>query len=163
MDSEELYQKLLDASFRYLAIRPRSEKEFNEYIDTKMVRYQSADSEVKNKVASRMRELGYIDDYKFAAWWVDQRTRVTPRGRILISYELRAKGVDREVIDQVLSQNTEQPSEMEAAKSLLTKKMSVLTGLPPKVRKEKIYRLLLARGFSAGVVRSIVDEELKKD
>ncbi len=47
-------------------------------------------------------ELDLLDDQKFARWWVEQRLRFRPKGNRALTAELLAKGIDREIISQVL-------------------------------------------------------------
>ena len=51
---------------------------------------------------ARLTELGMLDDEAFAQAWVESRDRARPRGERAIREELRVKGVDRAVIDEVL-------------------------------------------------------------
>ena len=88
-------------------------------------------------------ELDLIDDKKFAAWWVDQRVRLNPRGNIALKAELMQKGIDREIIASVLLTKDQ---EIDLAQKLLAKK---------NLDKPRAQRLLLSRGFSSDIVYSL--------
>ena len=44
---------------------------------------------------------GLLDDHKFARAWVEDRKRVSPRGRRMLRYELLGRGIDPESVDIV--------------------------------------------------------------
>jgi len=91
------YQRGLNAAFRYLGYRPRSEAEVRE-------RLLKRDflPEVVEEVTGRLKELGIVDDVAFARFWVENRESFRPRGRRLTGLELRRMGVGKEVIQQAV-------------------------------------------------------------
>jgi regulatory protein len=81
---------------RYLATRPRSRHELE-----RRLRRNGATDEVVGQVLDRLAELGLADDLAFARWWQDQRDRHAPRGRRLLTAELRQRGVGGDVLDEL--------------------------------------------------------------
>ena len=49
--------------------------------------------------------LGYVDDEAFARHWVEQRDRHAPRGRALLSAELRRLGVAPDAADAAIDRD----------------------------------------------------------
>ncbi|MDP1721878.1 MAG: regulatory protein RecX [Candidatus Gottesmanbacteria bacterium] len=153
---EDLYQKLLDASFHFVSFRPRSEKEMRAYLAKKLSRLSvipARDARIQfpilDRVIARLRELDYVNDEKFAAWWVDQRQSHKPKGNRLILQELKAKGVAVEI---------KQPDEVGLARQALAKKLERWQTLPKIEQKKKIYGFLGRRGFDADTIRRVIDE-----
>lgn len=135
MDSEQ-YEKSMNAAIRFLSYRPRSKKEIVDFLKKK-----KAEVEIREKVIERLTEFGYIDDEKFAAWWIEQRSTFRPKGKKLLELELRAKGVNVEThVDEV-----------ELAKRAIEKKRH-------SWEKEKLYNFLFRRGFSSSVIDDILRE-----
>ena len=124
-------KKQLNKAVHLLSFRPRSAAELKQ-------RGLAA-------AIPKLIELDLIDDKKFAAWWVDQRVRLNPRGNIALKAELMQKGIDREIIASVLLTKDQ---EIDLAQKLLAKK---------NLDKPRAQRLLLSRGFSAEVVYRLVD------
>jgi regulatory protein len=79
-------------------------------------RFPALTPEVLDKVLTRLQELGYLDDAKFAEFWVENRASFAPRGKLLIKQELAKKGVTREVIQEALEKHL--PTENEQGESL---------------------------------------------
>ena len=150
-DSEE-YQWLLNASFRFLSFRPRSEKEIRDFL-------QKKHPSLVTKVTERLQELGYVDDTKFVAWWIEQRQGRKPKGMQLIIRELLSKGIDRNTIEQVLY--SEMGDQKELAKKAISRKLDTLKNVPYVKQKKKLGDFLFRRGFSGDVIRRVVDDAVK--
>src|SRR3989344_531219 len=146
---EDLYQKLLESSLRFVSFRPRSEKEIQHFLQKKLQKRKIADQDVVDRVVVRLRELGYADDAKFVVWWVDQRKSHKPKGARLIAQELKAKGV--EVKDLHLD-------EVDLARKALTKKLPLWHKLPKLEQKKKIYGFLGRRGFDTETIHRVIEE-----
>ena len=91
--------EVLDAAARFLETRPRSAAEVRRRLASMGYRTQLVEDAVR-----RMTELGYLDDEAFARAWVASRDRARPRGGHALRRELQLKGVERDVIDEVLSE-----------------------------------------------------------
>ncbi|KKU95814.1 MAG: Regulatory protein RecX [Candidatus Gottesmanbacteria bacterium GW2011_GWA1_48_13] len=162
MDTNPTYERLLGASIRFVSYRPRSEKEIRNFLQKKLTRWKIFGGTVVQKVADRLAELGYLDDAKFAAWWVEQRQTFKPKGMRLITQELKAKGVDlrqfssdRGKIDMI--------DEIEAAKRAVQKKLTLWEKLPTLDRKKKLSDFLSRRGFTYDTVERVIDSVAKKE
>ena len=85
-----------EAALRLLANRPRSEKEMR----TRLAMRGCAPAVIEDEV-ERLGRAGLLDDQKFARAWVEDRKRVSPRGRRMLRYELLGRGIDPESVDLV--------------------------------------------------------------
>lgn len=133
------YERLVNAAIRFVSYRPRSEKEIRDFLTRKLTKWKVSGEVLLQNVITRMRELGYIDDEKFAQWWIEQRSTFRPKGKRLLEMELRAKGVSMKIdID-----------EGALAKRAIEKKRVHWD-------KKKLYGFLMRRGFSSSVVDDIV-------
>ena len=152
------YEKLVNASLRFVSYRPRSEKELKEFLTKKIIKWKLSGALLVQKVIDRMRELGYIDDEKFAVWWLGQRTTFKLKGNRVIELELRAKGVPKAIIDPVLA-TREPQSALEDAKKAIARKEAIWAKLPPLERKKKLYDYLGRRGFDFDTIAKLIDAE----
>jgi regulatory protein len=148
------YEKLVNAAIRFVSFRPRSQKELSDFLGKKLTRWKVSGAGLIAKVIGRMEELGYVDDVKFAEWWVDQRTAFKPKGNRYIQMELRGKGVPDAVIASVLASRGS-VSLLEAARQAIAKKMPLWAKLPSMERKKKIYEYLARRGFDSSTISKL--------
>ncbi len=164
MQENDIYQILLNASFRFLSFRPRSTKEIGDFLHKK-TQAMYVNPEVLKKVTDRLIELGYVDDAKFAAWWIGARQKTKPKGMRLIRLELKKKGIASETIETVLGSDQSGDNregvdlipEEELATRAIQKKREVWKRLPKLEQKKKIYDFLGRRGFTYGTIGRIID------
>jgi regulatory protein len=144
----DTYQTLLNASFRFLSFRPRSFKEIGDFLHKKTRKAYVA-PEVFKRITDRLTELGYIDDAKFTAWWIESRQKTKPKGMRLIKRELKKKGIETEAIEEM--------PEDDFARRAIQKKIEIWKRLPKLEQKKKIYDFLGMRGFSFDTIRRVID------
>jgi regulatory protein len=149
-DSEEM---AYDKSLKYLAYRPRSTAEVRRYLKEKAVSEQ-----VSERVAGRLREAGLLDDRAFAEFWVENRETFRPRGRRLLRQELRQKGIDEELVAEVVSSLDEDSSAYRAA----VKQAPKYARLDDEGFRQKMSSFLRRRGFDYEVVREAVSRLLQQ-
>lgn len=146
-----------DYALRLLAIRPRSVREMRDRLQRKG--YEKP--EIEATVAD-LAELELLDDRKFAGQWVESRMALRPMGQARLRAELTAKGVDRGIIDAILSKYGSEFDEKSSALALARKKLRALKGLEPEVARRRLAGFLSRRGFTAGTV-SLVLKEMSKN
>ena len=91
-------QRCLEAAYRYLGYRPRSESEIRERMQRRGFAAETIDA-----VVIRLGEQALLDDEAFARFWKENRDSFRPRSRWLTGLELRRMGVGNSVIDQVVA------------------------------------------------------------
>lgn len=158
----QVYERLINASIRFVSYRMRSEKEIRDFLAKTLLRHHTTAPGVVTHVMERLRELGYVNDDAFAQWWVGQRTGRKSKGARIIRTELIQKGVDPDCIDAAIHSGMKgERSEKELVKIAAEKKLERWTALPQLVRKRKLIEYLTRRGFSSDTVWSVVDDVLK--
>jgi regulatory protein len=157
------YERLVNTAIRFISFRPRSQKELTDFLAQKMAKWKVVGAPLLEKVVARMGELGYVDDGKFASWWITQRTAFRPKGKRALVSELRGKGIAPDVIEEAFaSSSSEDFDEYESAKKIVTKKLNAWGSLPNLELKKKVYAFLAARGFSSQITSRIIDELVPK-
>jgi len=146
-DADRL-QRCLNASTRYLGYRPRSESELR-----LRLRRHGFDSNSIETVLTKLREQEYLDDVAFARFWKDDRNAFSPRSQRLIQRELRQKGVNEEIIEQVVTTIDEDESAYRAA--INRYRRWTLTDYQQFRRRLGNY--LLRRGFSYEVINRTME------
>jgi regulatory protein len=146
------FQKTLDRVLRFAMVRPRAEKEVRDYFRRKKVH-----ESLKEKLFEKLRHLELLNDEKFAKWWIDQRQAFKPKPKRILIQELRLKGVDKEIIDEVLGQ--EVVDEEKIARDLIEKKAYKWKNLPGREARLKTSQYLAGKGFGWDVIEKVVRSE----
>lgn len=147
---ERAHSRALD----YLSYRPRSEAEVREYLLDKASPTGDPFSEdVIEEVLGRLTRAGLVDDAEFAQYWCENRARFRPRGKRMLRYELRQKGVSSYDIDAALDAY----DEATAIQKLAREQARRLAHLPPDTARRRLYGRLTRRGFSGYLIQETLD------
>ena len=142
-DSNSL-QDCLNAAYRCLSYRPRSEGEIRQGLH----RRGFAD-ELAEKTIAKLREQNLSDDFAFAQFWTGNRLSFRPKSKRLIKKELRDKKVAAEIIEQV----TKDIDDEEIAYKLGSSRMPALAHLDYPDFYRRLSSYLTYRGFGYEVVK----------
>lgn len=157
------YQLLIDKALKFLSFRPRTKKEMVSKLQNIVIK-RGISQAILDKVILDLEQKNLINDKEFVTWWINQRDTFRPKGRKLIKIELRNKGIEKEIIDEVLEEEENPKShEFEMALTLAQKRISRLSSYSKEKVEEKITALLSRRGFNWEVVHKVIDTITKKD
>jgi regulatory protein len=161
LESESEYGKLYARTLEYCLMRPHSAREVRDYLyrRTRATKYKSRRTgEIKeregvsqaltDRVFERLEQKGYIDDEKFARYWVDNRNQAKGTSLRKLQNELRAKGVASAVIDNTVAQS-ERDDSSELAKMLAKKRRKYPDD-------QKLMQYLVRQGFRYDDVKAAV-------
>jgi regulatory protein len=129
---------------RFLAPRPRSEWEIRRSLAARRCAADTIDA-----VCDRLRGAGLLDDVAFAAWWVANRLEHQPRGRAALRDELRAKGLARDVIKDVV----DNIDERDGAARLACAAARRASDDDLEAWQRQVAALLRRRGFGSEAIR----------
>lgn len=146
----EAYFRALNASLHFLSYRPRSEGEIRQRL-----RRSDTPAETIDAVLTQLRDWRYVDDEDFAQRWIENRSQHRPRGARLLTQELRAKGVDPEVVSRSIEEAEldETSQALEAGR----KRWAQLASLEPEVRERRMIGFLQRRGFGFDSIRQVLE------
>jgi len=133
--------RAIEKSFRLLGIRPRSQKELE-----KKLKEKEFAPEIIEKTIARIKELGYLDDKKFAKAWLEAR-KFSHKGKYVVQRELKEKGVAEETIKKTISSYSVK-DELKSAEEIAEKKITSYKDLNKFAKKQKLAQFLARRGFS---------------
>ena len=111
-------------------------------------------AETRAKVLERLQRLNYIDDRAFAAWWVDNRSRFNPRSSRALQQELRQKGIDNALIEEVISGLDDDELALAAGQ----KRVERWRHLSREAYDKKMLGYLQRRGFNYYSARNASDQ-----
>ncbi|MCZ2108983.1 MAG: RecX family transcriptional regulator [Dehalococcoidia bacterium] len=112
LGAEERRASLHEAALNLLSYRMRSEAELR-----RRLRLRGADGEAIDEELERLRNAGLVDDARFAAMWVGERTSAAPRSGRMLRAELRAKGISAEMTADATSGVDDDAAALELARS----------------------------------------------
>lgn len=138
----KMYQRALE----WVLVRPRSRRELRDYL----MRRLKKEIKLSETVMNRLVERGYVDDEKFARYYVENRFVKKGVSERRLRQELAQKGVAREIIDEVLNRS-ERNERDEIHKMILRKRA--------RYDDEKLIAYLCRQGFSYELVKEMVVEE----
>jgi regulatory protein len=101
--SEEVLQQAIDRTLNYLSFRPRSREEVRRYL-----RRKETPSELIDAVLARLDSLELMNDRSFASFWLETREQFSPRGAQALRNELRMKGVERDIVDELIDEEKDE-------------------------------------------------------
>lgn len=166
---EEQINKLMKRIYRLFAIRDRSEKEIRDYFKLKNYKLKIKNKEQFSNLAiealiEKLKQLQMINDEQFTKKWIESRRRSKKLGIKAIKQELFQKGIDRELVNKLLSnQAIEQVSEGQLAQQALERKMKAWQNLKPLEFKKKAFGFLGRKGFEYDVINKTVENFLRKN
>ena len=164
----KLYQRTLE----WVLLRPRSVREVRGYLLRKLKMPSSGRSsrlssqgsslrprsncgcpsedifELSGQVLERLVSRGYLDDKRFAEFWVENRFVKKGVSRKRLRMELAKKGVAKEIIDEVLDVRDDE----EELRKMIARKWAKYDD------KQKLMAYLCRQGFSYDLVRNMIDE-----
>jgi regulatory protein len=134
--------KLRARSLEWLLNRPHSEREFRDYLYRKKTEPEQLESLVEE-----MTGKGYLDNAKFAAWFIELQGRRGKSDRA-IRAELFRKGISGEMADGVITENA--GGEVARLRRAIEKKRKLSRY---KNDPQKLMQYLVGKGFSWQLIK----------
>ena len=130
-----------------LARRPYSVAELRRTLERKF-----PESPAIADALARLRELGYLDDKKFAEHYASSLARNKSFGRYRVRRELKAKLVNFKYIEPAIEQVYEETDERKLLESVLERKIRLLRLPLTRAKLASLCQSLLRRGFAADAI-----------
>ena len=147
LKSKDDVEIALQRAMNFLSYRARSEQEVRQNLK----KHEHADPVIE-EILDRLRRGGLVDDQNFAEIWVENRSEFRPRGSQMLRVELRQKGIQDQVIADVLGQIDESALALKAAR----KKARRFQSLEWQDFRKKMNGFLARRGFHYGVISEVL-------
>ena len=148
----EQLQKAKDAAYNYLSYRAQSVKEVRD----KLAQKEFAEETIEQVVDDLQRQK-LLNDREFARRFVEARLG-RANGSCKLAQGLRRKGIETEIIDEVLGEFAATLDSEERAIGLLGKQAWRYRGLERDKAKRRMLGFLARRGYDAQMARSAVDK-----
>ena len=139
--------KIKARALAWLLNRPHSSREFTDYL-----RRKKADPELIENLLEIFSAKKYLNDAAYAKWLAELRGRAGKSDRAIRS-ELFSKGIDREVIEEVLESGN---GEQERLKILIAKKQKI-----PRYKNNevKLKQYLVGQGYGYQLIKETLSQQ----
>ncbi len=163
LETESQFGKVYMRALEYCLMRPHSAREVRDYLyrKTRTTKTKTKTGELKDRpgvpaaitqrVFDRLVEKKYIDDEKFAKFWVENRNMRKGSSQRKLQAELQAKGVDSTIVEQVLA-SSERNDEDEIAKIIAKKRARYPDN-------QKLMQYLARQGFSYDAIKLALSDD----
>ncbi|MFM7013897.1 MAG: regulatory protein RecX [Actinomycetota bacterium] len=112
---------------------------------------------VAKSLVQRFQEVELLNDERYAADVASATRKSRGLGRSMVSRKLAEKGLDREIIDRVVSEISDE-DELATAIDAASKRIRALGNLDPETRKRRLVGFLQRRGYSSSIVFEAIRE-----
>jgi regulatory protein len=146
LEGAELFGRCFNAALRLLSYRPRSEAEIRARLSRRFK------GEIIGRVLLQLKARRMVDDAAFAQFWRENRESFSPRSKRLLKLELKQKGIDHEVVDEVLEGIDDEENAYRAAK-----RRGRTLERDYETFRRKLGAFLGRRGFSYGVINRTIE------
>jgi regulatory protein len=150
LQAEDERKRAYAAALTFLGQRARSQAE----VAQRLQQRDFSPTAIEQTMA-RLQQEGYLDDATFGQQWVANRQRFRPRSERALRYELRRKGMETPLIDEVIQDAD--IDEDAAAWTALEPKVARWQGLERAQFIQKAGGFLARRGFGHEVARRVID------
>jgi regulatory protein len=140
-------QLCLNSAYQFLSYRPRSEAETRERLERKGYNSQ----EIENAF-NQLKRMNLLNDTLFAEFWKENRNSFKPRSQRMVGLELRQKGVESDIINQIVGDIDDAEN---AYRTAVIRARSMATS-DFQVFRQKLGSYLQRRGFNYGVINTAV-------
>lgn len=151
MKKKKIGKSALDCAFDYLTAKPRTVREMENKLDS----LDYGDYEVYAAV-ERLKELGYLNDEKYAVDFVNSRLATKPISRRKLREQLYSHHLSKEDIEAALELVTDDIERRNAA-MVAEKFYDQFSGIEEEQRKQRTMRRLMGRGYDFYLVRESVE------
>ena len=146
MDKFSALKKML----HYCNYQDRCKKE----IYSKLNSLELDDDNDKNFIIDFLQDEGFINDERYCRLYVKSKLNVKKWGVNKIKLSLISKGIDKDIIDNVLSEIDEDSYKDELVNLLKNKKINETD---PYKRKAKMVRYAVGKGYSLSLIMEVYE------
>ena len=141
-------------ALRLIKFRLRSERELAEKLERK-----SYPAETIDAVVFSLKKARLLDDALFAKLWAESRLKRS-YGLARLAYELKQKGIDKDIIEETLKDLRQNYSEEETVLRVVRHKIEKMKNLAPEKIRARLYGFLLRRGYPSNIVIHVLLNEI---
>ena len=150
--------ELLDYAVKSLASKMKSERDLRRKLSDRVSADESGRANVE-KVITKLKELGYLSDQRFAADFARLRQENEKLGKRRVQQGLMQKGIASSLVNEAVTKQYEEVDEAALARQYIERKrLKQPSGDREQRQKEtaKIMRRLVTAGFSSRAIWAVL-------
>lgn len=147
----------MEYAMKYLTVKDRSVSEMQTYLDG----HHFGEADVDATII-RLKELGMLDDARYAQRFVETRLASKPISRRHLREQLKGHGICDADIEAAL-EAVGDDHEAEHAQEIAAKFARQFQSLEPEKRRERVLSRLISRGFSYETARKALEAALTEE
>ncbi len=145
------YEEILARAIRFCEYQERCTRDVSRKLDGWELSAAS-----KMKLLEQLKELGCLDDERYAMTYAGSKFRVNGWGKVRIRSELRVRQISEGIIEKALGR-IGQDAYVEELDSILRKKKDSLKKYTTLEMKGRLYRFAVSRGYESGVINEALN------
>ena len=148
MDQDaQTFKRAKQQAYRLLSYRSRTAHELRDRL-----RQRGHTTAVIDAVLGELEAEGYVNDRKFLCDWARYRLQAKPLGRRRLAWEIQRRGVDREVLENILNEVYAEFDEVALAEQAARKRLRAIGPLLSARERQQLARHLLGLGFEPDTI-----------
>jgi regulatory protein len=156
VDEETALKKARYLVLRLLTYRARSSKEVSDYLSRK-----GFTEDLIKVVIGEMTAYGYLNDHKFAQDFIAYR-KIRGNGLKKVRYELALKGLDRQIVDDLVEEQFDEEEDLIRIERLLLKRSPIGETIDDRWLNRQV-AFLRRRGFQDNLIMNALKRFQGKD
>lgn len=144
-------RKAYNQAVEYLGYKMRTKKEVYEHLSNKNVSEQ-----IVLEVLQYLIDQKYIDDEEYVKAYVRTQINTSKKGPLMIKKELQEKGITDSMIEEALTQYTNE-QQIDVAYKIAEKYLTKSENISFLQMKQKIEQSLLRKGFPFSIINIVLD------
>ena len=153
----ETVQRAREAALNLLSYRPRSRNELSRRLALK-----GYPEDVVEDALAALARADLVNDERFTRDWVASRLQTRPMGATRIAWELRQKGIAKELVEQAVG-SIDTETEYELALGLAQRKIKRAGAESSDDGRRRLASFLRRRGFGWDVISRVIEDLLPAD
>ncbi len=122
-----------------------------------LIKFDLSESDIDTIINELIAEK-FIDDSRYAKFYVNDKLKFNKWGKIKIRYSLRQKQIDKHIINDVLQQ-IDDDVYIETLKTLIEQKSRSIKKSNDEIKKKSaLLRFATSRGFEYGLIMNIINK-----
>ncbi len=119
------------------------------------LRTWGVDKDEAHRVIQKLQEEKFLDDRRYAKFFVRDKYKLNRWGKVKITAMLRQKKIENSVIEEALTEINMKEYE-EICENLIKTKSATLNESNHYIRKGKLFRFAAGRGFESDLIHRIL-------
>ncbi|MDD2386920.1 MAG: regulatory protein RecX [Bacteroidales bacterium] len=120
-------------------------------------KYELSESDI-DSIIKELIEDKFIDDSRYAKFYVNDKLKFNKWGKIKIRYFLKQKQIDDYIINDILQQ-IDDDFYIEILKTLIKQKLRSIKKSDDEIKKKSaVLRFAISRGFEYGLIMNIINK-----